>query len=289
MFVESLIARVKKKLWTYFLPVFVGESNTVADTYNYYGVYFSDAKQEKYQLANTRNSIVILEKWSPEQHAYAEKVTLSISALEKMNVEIIHWRKQGPLRFDSILIFAVNYFTRFAYLKNIITRTKNKIFTTVSDSKEMTGLDRIMLLKMLVNEYVQQSPEKTHTGVTTNEVIDLLYGTLWYQHIKNEDFRRKTFLLLQSLVITDDIKFIDDKYYIQGKAISTIVSWENGERRNRQQLRMQKNINRLMLIITASTLMITLAILAQAGIVNLHHLWTYVSELKPIRVLFKLI
>ncbi|MCX9018838.1 hypothetical protein NLN96_17700, partial [Citrobacter portucalensis] len=90
-------------------------------------------------------------------------------------------------------------------------------------------------------------------------------------------------------VITEDVRFSDEKYYIQGKAISTIVTWESEERRDKQQFRIQRNINRLMLVITASTLMITIAILAQAGLINLHNLWEHLTQLKPIRVLFKLI
>lgn len=289
MFIESWIAKFKNTLWAYFLPMFVAGDAKSGKTYNYYGVYFSDVNQGKYQLANVINRNVILEKWHPEQHSYIEKINFRINDIESMNVEIIHWRKHGPLRFDSIVLFAVSYFTRFAYVKNLITRVKNRVLSPFSHHQEMKGLERIMLLHMLVNEYVQQSPEKTHSGVTTDEVIDLLYGTLWYQHIKNETFRRKIFLLLQSLTITEDLKLSEGKYYIQGKAISTIVSWEADERRNKQQLKTQQNINRLMLIITASTLMITLAILAQAGIVNLHHLWAYLSQLKPVRVLFKLL
>lgn len=289
MFIDSLVSKIKTKLWGYFLPRFTSKDCKDDRVYNYYGVYFSDVKQEKYQLVNLIGKSVVLEKWNAEQHAYVARLNIAVSDIEKMNVEIIHWKKHGPLRFDSIVLFAINYFTRIAYLKNLIIRTKNKLFVQLPQNREMTGLDRITLLKVLVSEYVRQSPEKTHTGVTGNEVIDLLYGTLWYHHIKNEDFRRKILLLLQSLVITGDVKLEEGKYLIQGQAISTIVAWESDERRDKQQLRIQKNINRLMLIITASTLMITLAILAQAGIVNLHNLWLHLTQLKPIRLLFKLL
>ena len=289
MFIESIVSKLKTILWSYFLPVFTANSLKEGEVYNYYGVYFSDVKQEKYQLLKLIGKCVVLEKWNTEKQAYTTRLNISISEIEKMNVEIIHWKKYGPLKFESIVLFAINYFTRFAYLKNLLTRAKNKLLVPFSHNREMTGLDRIILLKMLVSEYVHQSPEKTHTGVTGNEVIDLLYGTLWYHHIKNEDFRRKIFLLLQSLVMTGDIKLEEGKYLIQGQAISTIVAWESDERRDKQQLRIQKNINRLMLIITASTLMITLAILAQAGIVNLHNLWQHLTQLKPIRLLFKLL
>ncbi|MCE9760884.1 hypothetical protein LZ664_12290, partial [Citrobacter portucalensis] len=67
------------------------------------------------------------------------------------------------------------------------------------------------------------------------------------------------------------------------------ASPESEDKREKQQIRIQKNISRLMLVITASTLMITLAILAQAGLINLHNLWVHLTQLKPIRVLFKLI
>ncbi|MFH7825803.1 hypothetical protein [Kluyvera chengduensis] len=289
MFIESLVSKIKTRLWGYFLPLLTAKSANDGETYNYYAVYFSDVKQEKYQLVNLIGKSVVLEKWSAEKQTYVAKLNVSINELEKMNVEIIHWKKFGPLRFDSILFFAANYVTRIAYVKNFLTRAKNKLFSQISHDREMTGLDRIMLLNVLVNEYVHQSPGKTHAGMACNEVVDLLYGTLWYHHIKNEDFRRKIFLLLQSLVITGDVKLEEGKYFIQGQAIATIIAWESEERRDKQQLRIQKNINRLMLIITASTLMITLAILAQAGIVNLHNLWLHLTQMKPIRILFKLI
>lgn len=289
MFVESWLAKIKVKMWQRFLPLFVSQRGNNGEPYNYYGVYFSDVNQDKYQLIASRGNTAVLEKWCPEQRAYTGKLNVTIAKLECMNVEIIHWRKQGPMRFDSIARFYANYFTRFVYVKNLLRRTKSKMFSTFSENKEMTGLDRIMLLKLLINDYVHQSAEKTHTGVTLSEVIDLLYETLWYKHIKNEEFRRKTQLLLQSLVMTEDLKRQDDRYSIEGKAISTIVAWESEAQRARQQQRIQQNIHRLMLIITASTVMITLAILAQAGIVDLHRLWERLTELNPLRLMLKLI
>lgn len=289
MFIESRLAKIKEKMWKRLLPMFVSQNGNNGDPYNYYGVYFSDVNQDKYQLIASRGNNAVLEKWNPEQRAYTGKINTTVGKLERMSVEIIHWRKQGPMRFDSIVRFYASYFTRFAYVKNLLRRTKSQMFSTFSDNKEMTGLDRIMLLKLLINDYVNQSAGKTHTGVTLNEVIDLLYETLWYKHIKNEEFRRKTQLLLQSLVMTEDLKRWDDRYYVEGKAISTIVAWESEAQRARQQQRIQQNIHRLMLIITASTLMITLAILAQAGIVDLHRLWERLSQFNPLRVMLKLI
>lgn len=288
MFIESWLAAIKKKMWQYCLPLFATHNGSNGEIYNYYGVYFSDVKQNKYHLIAAEGDTAIVAKWR-QPHGYSEKRRFDLEQLESMQTAIIHWRKSGPLRFDSIVAFFIHHFTRLAYLKNGLARCKSRIFSRVADRNELIGLDRIALLKMLVKDYAQASADKTHPGVSLNEVIDLLYENLWYQHIKNETFRRKAALLLQSLVITEDLRLQDHRYYVEGKAISTIVAWENEARRNRQQLRMQRNINRLTIIITASTLMITLAILAQAGIVDLHRLWQAILQLKPMRLLLKMI
>jgi hypothetical protein len=289
MFLESFISKAKNKLWTYFLPFFVAKSKTINETYNYYSVYFSDVKQEKYVLSKFDGNHVILEKWNKDTKSYATRESFSITEIERMNVEIVHWIKNGPLKFDSILSFSINHFSRVGYIKKSVSRAKNRISSKLHNNDEMIGLDRVNLLHMLIDEYVHQSPDKTHAGVTCEEIIDMIYGSFWRDYIKNEDFRRKTLLLLQSFIITGDVKYQDGRYFVQGQAIATILSWQSDEKKEKRQARTQKNISRLMLIITASTLIITLAILAQSGIVNLHNLWGHIKELGPFRLLFKLI
>jgi hypothetical protein len=46
---------------------------------------------------------------------------------------------------------------------------------------------------------------------------------------------------------------------------------------------------RLMLIITAATVLITLALLGLAGVIDLHKIWQDILQIKPVRFLFKLI
>ena len=43
-------AELKVDYGVYFLPRFYSENHVDDQVYNYYGVYFSDVKQEKYQL-----------------------------------------------------------------------------------------------------------------------------------------------------------------------------------------------------------------------------------------------
>lgn len=286
---DNFLSRLKEKLWRKNLPLFVSTGAATENPYNYYAVYFVDTQRLRYLLAGETQDGVILQKWIPEQHAYSQNVTVPVSELDAMEAQIVHYRRKASLSFDSIILFTFNRYMRIAYIKNAISRGKGRFMSALFAKKEVKSRDRITLLNLLVNEYIVQRPAKTNSGFSTEEVVELVYGKLWYKHIRSEEFSRKVTLLLQSLAITEDLNFIDNRYFVQGKSIATIVTWEKDERRDAQQLKMQKNIVRLMLIITASTLMITLAILAQAGIVNLPHLWEVISQLKPMRVLFKLI
>lgn len=284
-----MLDKVKISLWKKKLPFFISHGAASGDPYHYYTLYFVDTARDRYVLVDYANEQVILHKWVPELQRWAESVSVTVEELNEMEPEIIHYRRAGELRFGSIILFYFSYYTRFSYIKNGISRAKGRLASSLFARKEVKSRDRIALLNLLVNEHIRQRPSQVSTGVRTADIIELLYGKLWYKHIRNEEFSRKVTLILQSLVITDDLRLIDDRYCVQGKSIATIVEHEKEEKRYAQQSKMQKNMVRLMLIITFSTLMITLAILAQAGIVDLHKLWQAILSIKPLRFLLKLI
>lgn len=286
---QKKLAHLKQMLWQKFLPLFISQGVQSDEPYNYYSVYFKNVDHRRYHLVDYKADGIEVELWDSDRHEYRQTSVIPVSRLDEMQVDIIHFLRDGPIHFNSIFSFTFNYYTRLIYLKNIISRGKGRLVSAFFSKKEFKSRDRIALLNLLVNEYIQQRPSKLNMGATVNEVIELLYGKLWYKHIHNEEFLRKITLLLQSLVITDDLAVRDDRYFVQGKAITTIVEHEKDERRSNQQLKMQKNQVRLMLIITAATLMITLALLSLAGVVDLHKIWQYITQLKPIRVILKLI
>ncbi|MEL4015679.1 hypothetical protein [Dryocola clanedunensis] len=286
---DGKMASLRQTLWRKRLPMLVAKDARTENPYNYYSVHLVDVAHQRYQLVDWQDDTALIARWDYDAHEYTDERRITLAELDEMEAEIIHHRRYGPVSFGGILGFNLSYYTRFVYIKTLISRGKGKFVSAFFASKELKSRDRIALLNLLVNEYIQQRPSKLNTGVTVEEVIELLYGKLWYKHIRNEEFRRKVTLLLKSLVITEDLLQKEDRYFVQPKSIATIVDYEKDERRSEQQVRMQKNLVRLMLIITASTLMITLALLSLAGVVDLHKIWHAIVNLKPIRVLFKLI
>lgn len=206
-----------------------------------------------------------------------------------MEPEIIHFRKNYNLNYKSILAFVIDHHLRIITLKTTVARTKGNIISGLKSDKETISSDRYNLLRLLVSQYVNQRPSRSLSGFSLDEIISLLYGTLWYKHIKNESFRRRIKLLQESLVITGDLTEKEEIYFVQGQSVTTIVEYEKEERRATQQQKMHRNIVRFMLVITIATLLIILVLLAMAGIVDLHAIWQKILQIKPVRFLLKLI
>lgn len=286
---DTKMAELRQKYWKKYLPLLVERGARTGDPYNYYSVHLVDVDRNRYQLVGYRKRVVTVARWDYDTDCYLDEQRISVAALDAMQTEIIHHRHYGPIRFAGILGFSFNYRTRLIDLKTLINRGKGRLVSTFFAEKELKSRDRIMLLNLLVNEYIQQRPSRLHAGMTLNEVIELLYGQLWYKHIRNEEFRRKVQLLLKSLTITGDLAQKEMYYYVQPKAVATIVDFEKEEHRIKQQDKMQRNFVRLMLVITVSTALITLALLGLAGVIDLQKVWAFLRDLNPLSMLMKLI
>ncbi|SNY78903.1 hypothetical protein [Enterobacter sp. CC120223-11] len=286
---DSKLAALRQKHWKKNLPLLVAKDARAGDPYNYYSVHLVDVDRNRYQLRNYQHRTATLARWDYDEKVWVDERRMTVAEIDEMQAEIIHHRSFGQIPFSGILAFSFNRFTRLAYLKTLIARGKGRLVSSFFASKELKSRDRIALLNLLVNEYVQQRPSRLNAGISIDEVIDMLYGRLWYKHIRNEEFRRKVRLLLKSLVITGDLAQEGILYYVQPKSVATIVEFEKEERRARQQEKMQRNIVRLMIVITAATVLITLALLGLAGVIDLHEVWQFLRNLNPFSVLMKLV
>ncbi|MCS2152424.1 hypothetical protein ACIPMZ_15900 [Scandinavium goeteborgense] len=286
---DSKMADLRQGRWKKRLPMLVAKGARSGNPYDYYAVHLVDVDRNRYQLVGYKHRAVTLARWDYDEGRYLDERRISVAELDAMQAEIIHHRSYGPVSFPGILGFSFSYRTRFAYLKTLFSRGKGKLVSTFFANKELKSRDRIALLNLLVNEYIQQRPSRLHAGVLIDEVIEMLYGKLWYKHIRNEEFRRKVRLLLKSLIITGDLAQKDERYYVQPQSVATIVEFEKEERRVEQQDKMQRNFVRLMIVITASTALITLALLGLAGVIDLHKVWETLSNLNPFSILMKLI
>ena len=284
------INRMKLFLWRKYLPLLQSHSAAKGTPYDYYSVFLKDVENNRYILQN-------IQDWDNVQDA-----SLSLSSLyqngnivkklvdiPEMDAEIVHYKKNYAQTYKSIIAFALDRTLKVITLKTQIARLKGRVISGAKSDTETISRDRFNLLRLLVASYVNQRPSRTASGFSVDEVIALLYGTLWYKHIKNEAFRRKIKLLLESLVISGDLTEDQGVYYVQGQAITTLVEYEKEDRRVTQQQKMHKNIVRFMFVITVATLLIILVLLGMAGIVDLSAIWQKILQIKPVRFMLKFI
>lgn len=282
--------KVQVRLWRKFLPELCENGPAKGTPHNYYDVFFKDSKNDHYIL----KSISYVAETDPCTALLApllagSEIEKNIDDLPNLDAEIVHYKKNHSLRYQGIITYTVDRYCKIITLKHSVARVKGKIVSGIKSDRETISSDRFNLLKLMVAQFIHQRPSRTSSGFSPDEIIALLYGTLWYEHIKNESFKRKILLLLESLVLTGDLTEKDGHYFVQGQAITTLVEHEKEERRILQQQKMHKNIVRFMLVITVSTLLIILVLLAMAGIIDLHVVWQKILQIKPIRFMLKFI
>jgi len=285
-----ILKNLEVRLWQHNLPLLMAKSAMRGTPHDYYDVFVRDAENERYILRAVREEV------KPGDAVLVLSPLLKSEAVEKkretlpdLDCEIIHYKKNNILKYRNIFTFTLDRYLKIITLRNTVARTKGKLVSIIKSDKETISSDRFNLLQLLVANDIHQRPSRTASGFNQEEVITLLYGTLWYQHIYNASFRRKIRLLLDSLVLTGDLTETQGRYYVQGQAITTLVEHQKEEKRITQQQKMHKNIVRFMLVITVSTILIILVLLAMAGIINLHAVWQKILEIKPVRFLLKFI
>ncbi|MEB6377845.1 hypothetical protein MXM41_02650 [Leclercia adecarboxylata] len=284
------VEKMQISLWRKYLPLLLRHSADKGTPHDYYSVFFKDAENNRYILKaahtaeNGQDGVLSLSSLYQ-----TGDVTKKLADIPEMDAEIVHYKKNYTQHYKSIFLFALDRTLKVITLKTQIARLKGRVVSGAKSDTETISRDRFNLLRLLVASYVNQRPSRTSSGFSQDEVIALLYGTLWYKHIKNEAFRRKIKLLLESLVISGDLTESQGVYYVQGQAITTLVEYEKEDRRVSQQQKMHKNIVRFMFVITVATLLIILVLLGMAGIVDLSAIWQKILQIKPVRFMLKFI
>ncbi|MED5716431.1 hypothetical protein [Enterobacter hormaechei] len=271
-------------LWRKFLPWLIQNGAQKNDPHDYFLVYVRDTENTRYILKKHEGRNVVL---CPMHKR--EDVSVSVKDISEMQAEIIHYKRNGFQAYKGIIPFAFDHYTKIITLKTGLARLKGRCISGLKADTETISRDRYNLLRLLVTDYVNQRPSRVSSGFTQREVIAMLYGTLWYKHIKNESFSRKISLLLESLVLTGDLSEEGKVYYVQGQAITTMVEYEKENQRVTHQQKMQKKITRFMFTITLSTLLIILVLLSMAGVVDLAAVWQKILQIKPLRFLMNFI
>ncbi|WP_337024800.1 MULTISPECIES: hypothetical protein [unclassified Pantoea] len=289
MFADTIKA-IKQRLWNQYLPELSGKDKDHEDPYNYFSVYFKNINGAQYLLNgfiddpdNGKRYGIIMDTGT-KRFLHTDLATLI-----ELRSKIINFRKNSALSYKNIFLFMVDRYTKLLYLKNIFSKFKGSIVSLVVTDTRSLSHNRYAILKLMLNEYIFLRPSREKTGFSEHDILSMIHGRLWYKHIRQEEYRVKLRLLLDSLVITGDLIQSEGLYWIQSKSINTLVDYEKDQAIRESEEKIRKNIIRLTIVLTALLTVIVLVLLALAGIVNLESIWHKVLEIKPVRFLMKFI
>jgi hypothetical protein len=200
---------------------------------------------------NLKKNRLIGKKWNGEK--FSDEFELNYSELKNYDLRIVHYFGLTDISFTSIKNYAFNYFTKYIYiklwLKNIIQNIDQYFF----NKKKIVTDKKISLLKNILDLQLN----KYNSGISLIALMSELYSFKWLNHPNKEYEKRKLDLYLKSLIDGGELQKQDGKYIVTGKAITTLEKYELSEERHVREVKNQRKIVFLTIIIAIATLLQT--------------------------------
>lgn len=286
----NILQKIRRRIWAKHLLTLTNSSKASVDPYNYYSVYLRDINDIRFLLDHAKVDPADGKRYAMLLETRSNKfLKIDLLSLVEMKSEIIYHRKNSSLIYNDVILYAFDYYTKILYIKEITSRVKGVITSFFITETKSLSHDRYAILKLLLSEYIKLRPCRETNGFNETDILSMIHGRLWYKHIRQEEYKVKLRLILDSLVITGDLNESERIYFIQSKSVNTVVDYEKELSFREHQLKIQKNIFRFIVVLTALLAIIILVLLALAGIVNLASIWQKILEIKPVRFLLKFI
>lgn len=193
-----------------------------------------------------------------EGDSYSTKKKIPITVITENELFIKHYYGLSEVRYFGIYDYLINRITRWPYLKIIVHKWIVSIDQYFFNKKKLVSKQRNDLLAFMISDQI----DRTHKGINSLDLMTKLYSIKWILHPEGDQQQEKLELYLDSLVKSGDLELINDEYVVTGNAIRTIEKFEEEERRHVENVKMQKKMFWL-------TIIIALLALIQAGVIKL--------------------
>ena len=188
---------------------------------------------------------------------YCSDACIPYKWLNLSDIRVTHFYGTSTFEYKNFIKYILNSFTRkdlaLYYLRHFYANILQFFFNRT----KLVMVQRHELLKNLVQNHFNS----THEGIDQLDLMTKLYSTRWIMHPKGQAVEKKLVLFLDSLVETGELSKINTEYVVKGKAIVTIENYEEAERRHRDNLRSQRRMIYL-------TILLAIFALVQAGVIK---------------------
>jgi len=176
---------------------------------------------------------------------------IKLNSIKMRNIRINHNFGLYDICYNSFMHYMISGFTKVQIFKLKIQLAWNKSNQYIYNKKKFVSMDRLDLLRILVDHYLKSNGQ----GIGTIDLMTKLYTSRWILHPLKDKQETKLKLFLDSFIYSDDLEMKDGKYVVTGKSITTLSNYEEAERRHKNN----RNLKRIMIFLTSILAFVSLA------------------------------
>jgi hypothetical protein len=256
----SSIKIVYKKSIEYALskkcPELISRSGEKGRRVNCYTVAIDKENQPYYFVESLVGDELICLEW--DENRYSIKRKVAFSNVQPKDFRISHYYGLSEVTYFGINNFIIGRVLFLKYIKIHLNRFLIATGQYFFNKKKLITKQRIQLLRVLIDLALQG---KKKFGVFS--LMTELYTVKWHNHPNGNAQREKVEFYLDGLVDTGELKKTKDGLYeLTGLAIRWIEEYEEQERKHGENVKIQRRMLWL-------TVVIVLLTLVQAGLIKL--------------------
>lgn len=203
-------------------------------------------------------------EWNGEH--YEIDTTVSLTNINPSQIQITHYYGLSEIRFFGIIDFVLGRLTLWPYIKIHFILALSKFDQHLFNKKKLITKQRVDLLRFLVSQALEG-----HDSFNKLDLMTQLYSIKWVLHPDQDSQIKKLEFYLESLADTGELRKENNKYLLTGHALRAIEDNEEQDRKHTENVKMQRRMFWL-------TLVIALLTLVQAGLVKVPALIDLTSE-----------
>lgn len=190
--------------------------------------------------------------------SFSIRRSINLKTIEPKNFFITHHYGLAEVRYSGIFDLAIGRITRWSYIKLDTRRILNRLDQHLFNKKKFFTKQRIDLLKILLDRHLNGK-----TPVNSIDIMTDLYSIKWMLHPDGDAQYKKVKFYLDSLVKSGEmVVTYDGQYSVSEKALPKIEEYEEDERKHTENVKMQRRMFWLAVIIALLTCV-------QAGLIKL--------------------
>lgn len=179
--------------------------------------------------------IPIGRNWNEQEKKYGSDCSVITSTLSEFRTEITHYRGRYEFQYKSARKFLFRYWFGLEFAAIFWEKAKQLFF----NSKTPKRADRTRIISTMINHKRHHLTENTHQnyeGLMSTSWLSEIHGKRIWRHPNFPSLHADLKMHLESLETNKIVTKNDLAYQITGKALSTLATIEEEDRRHKDQL-----------------------------------------------------